>query len=157
MMGAAEAIAPLERRTGQVRLDGVWTAETAGPHGWDNAGTLVLEGGHVRGGGNSYYARGTYGLTTQGVEMLLTIRFYGITRTVLGECHEEIAVRLRGSRQKNVMYGRMTREDKPRYSVAVRAIKETSLTRDTRRRSSPIIPFDRRIDHSTPVTDGGTR
>lgn len=139
-----------------MRLDGAWAAEMAGTHGWEDAGTLVLDGGHVRGGGNSYYARGTYSLTPQGIEMILTIRFYGISRTVLGECHEEITARLRGSRRKNVMYGRMTREDKPRYSVAVRAIKEPSLARDTRHLSSPLILLDRRIGHTTPITDRGT-
>ena len=138
-----------------MRLDGAWTAEIAGTHGWENAGTLVLEGGHVRGGGNSYYARGTYGLTPQGIEMVLTIRFYGISRTVLGECHEEITALLRGSRKENVMYGRMTRKDKPRYSVAVRAIKETSLARDICGRSSPVIPPGGRSGHTAPIGDEG--
>lgn len=139
-----------------MRLDGIWTAEIAGPHGWENAGTLVLDGGHVRGGGNSYYARGTYGLTPQGVEMVLTIRYYGITRTVLGECHDEITALLQGSRRKRVMYGRMTRQDKPRYSVAVRATKEASLARDVRRLTSPVIPLDRRIGHVAPIGDKTT-
>ena len=140
-----------------MRLDGAWTAEIAGSHGWENAGTLVLEGGHVRGGGNSYYARGTYGLTPQGIEMVLTIRFYGISRTALGECHEEITALLRGSRKENVMYGRMTRKDKPRYSVAVRAIKETSLARDTRRLSSNVSPLGGRAGYTAPVGNDGTR
>ena len=119
----------------------------AGHHGWENAGTLVLDGGQVRGGGNSYYARGTYSLTPQGVEMVLTIRFYGITRTVLGECHDDITVMLQGSRRKNVMFGRMTRQDKPRYSVAVRATKEASLARDVLRLTSPVIAIDHRLSH----------
>ena len=139
-----------------MKLDGIWTAEIAGPHGWESAGTLVLDGGHVRGGGNSYYARGTYALTPQGVEMVLTIRFYGITRTVLGECHEEITARLRGSRRKNVLFGRMTRQDKPRYSVAVRASKEASLARDVRRLTSTLVPVSRRIDHGIPIGDKST-
>ncbi len=135
------------------RLDGIWTAELARANGWENAGTLILDGGHVRGGGNSYYARGTYGLTSQGVEMVLTIRFYGITRTVLGECQEEITVLLRGSRRKNLMFGRMTRRDKPRYSVAVRATKEATLSRDVRRLASPVIPLDHRL--ARPGSVGG--
>ena len=139
-----------------LRLDGVWTAEVTGPHGWESAGTLVLDGGHVRGGGDSYYARGTYALTPQGVEMVLTIRFYGITRTVLGECHKEITARLRGSRKKNVMYGRMTREDKPRYSVAVRAAKEANLARDVRRLTSSLVPLDRRIGRAAPMGSKST-
>ena len=134
-----------------MRLDGAWTAEIAGSHGWENAGTVVLEGGHVRGGGNSYYARGSYGLTPQGIEMVLTIRFYGISRTVLGECHEEITVLLRGSRRDNVMYGRMTRMDKPRYSVAVRAVKETPVAKDTRRLNSAVIPLRGRTGYPAPV------
>ena len=139
-----------------MRLDGAWTAEIAGSYGWENAGTLVLEGGHVRGGGNSYYARGTYGLTPQGIEMVLTIRFYGISRTVLGECREEITVLLRGSRRENVIYGRMTRQDKPRYSVAVRAVKETSLAKDTRRLSSAVLPLGGRTGYPTPVGSDGS-
>ncbi len=138
-----------------MRLDGAWTAEMAGPHGWENAGTLILDGGHVRGGGNSYYARGTYALTPQGIEMVLTIRFYGVSRTVLGECREEITALLQGSRGENVMYGRMTRKDKPRYSVTVRAVKETSLAKDSHL-SSAVIPLGGRTGYTASIGNQGT-
>ncbi len=124
-----------------MRLDGVWTAEVAVNNGWENAGLLILDKGRVTGGSNVYYTRGTYALTREGIEMALQIRFYGVTRTLLGECREEMAVELQGKRNKNIMYGRMTRKDKPRYSVAVRAIKQSDLASDYRSPTDGVFPF----------------
>ncbi len=132
-----------------MKLDGIWTAEVAGPNGWDNAGLLVLDKGRVTGGSNVYYTRGTYALTREGIEMALKIRFYGITRTLLGECREEMSVELLGKRDKNIMYGRMTRKDKPRYSVAVRAIKQSDLTSDYPGPTDGVFPLEVPSDAAT--------
>lgn len=111
-------------------LDGLWTSEIYGLHGWENAGVVVLDNGQAMGGGRHHYTVGTYSEDGDDISMRLQITYHGQPRTLFGSSDKELALCLDGRSEDGVIEGSVYREGSPKMSLLFRFTKRADRRRE---------------------------
>jgi hypothetical protein len=108
-------------------LDGIWAGEIYGIYGWESTGILILEDGHVLGGGNHHYSTGTYKNSGSSIKINMIADYFGNPPTIFGDASRTVAIRFRGKREAKVISGTMSRSDKPKIALSTRYTKIADL------------------------------
>ncbi len=108
-------------------IEGLWTAEIHGLHGWENAGVIVLHGGHALGGGRQHYSIGTYNCPGEDFSMSLTINYHGTPRTLFGSADKTLSIKVDGHVQRDEILGSAFRVESPNQSLAFRLTKRADM------------------------------
>ena len=108
-------------------LEGLWTAEIYGLNGWENAGVLVLHGGHVLGGGRHHYSTGTYNCSGEDFGMSLDITYHGQPRTLFGSSDKNLSINVEGQVHGDEILGSVFRVGSPKRSLAFRLTKRVEM------------------------------
>lgn len=108
-------------------IDGVWTAESHGMLGWNQAGLYVLENGRTIGGDNRMLCSGPYSVSGDRFEADWAIRFFGKPPTLFGETKEKITVNLAGTVDGEVIDAVLKSPDRPEYQLRVRLTRRADL------------------------------
>ena len=110
-------------------VDGIWYVEIFGLYGWESIGILVLNEGHVVGGGDHHYAVGTYMESNEKISLSLTMNYKDVPRTLFGEARNTFEVVFEGT-QNNKMdrfQGLLHRPQKAEMAVSCRLTRGAGL------------------------------
>ena len=110
-----------------VSIEGLWTAEIFGLHGWENAGVLVLTDGHALGGGRNHYSIGTYSGDRGKFHMSLDITYHGPPRTLFGSSDKELSIDVEGQVEREEILGSVSRGGNPSHSLSFRMTKRGNM------------------------------
>ncbi len=108
-------------------IEGLWTAEIHGLQEWENAGVIVLHGGHALGGGRQHYSIGTYDCPGEDFSMSLTINYHGTPRTLFGSADKTLSIKVDGQVQRDEILGSAFRVESPNQSLAFRLTKRADM------------------------------
>ncbi len=108
-------------------IEGLWTAEIHGLHGWENAGVIVVHDGHALGGGRQHYSIGTYNCPGEDFSMSLTINYHGPPRTLFGSADKTLSIKVDGEVQRDEILGSAFRVESPNQSLAFRLTKRADM------------------------------
>lgn len=108
-------------------VDGLWTSEIYGLHGWENTGVLVLKGGQAMGGGRNHYSVGNYTLSGNDISVLFDIIYHGTPRTLFGSSDATLSVQLGGRYNDELIEGSIFRQDNPKQTLSVRLTKRAPI------------------------------
>lgn len=108
-------------------IDGLWTSEIYGLHGWENTGVVVLRDGEAMGGGRNHYSVGTYSLAGDELSLTINITYHGKPRTLFGSSDSTLALHLDGCVDGDVIEGSIHRVENPKQSLSFRLTKRASL------------------------------
>ena len=108
-------------------IEGLWTAEIHGLHGWEHAGVIVLRDGHALGGGRQHYSIGTYNCPDEDFSMSLTINYHGPPRTLFGSADKTLSIKVDGEVQRDEILGSAFRLESPNQSLAFRLTKRADM------------------------------
>jgi hypothetical protein len=98
-----------------------------GLQGWENAGVIVLNGGHALGGGRHHYSIGTYKGSGEDFSMSLAITYHGPPRTLFGSSDKELSINVDGQVEGDEILGSVYRPGSPNQSLAFRLTKRTDI------------------------------
>lgn len=108
-------------------LEGLWTSEFYGLHGWENTGVLVLRNGHVLGGGRHHYSTGTYTTSGSYVSLSLEINYHGKPRVLFGSSEKRVSLGFEGEQRDRIIEGNVHRADSPRQTLLFRLTKRAEI------------------------------
>ncbi len=108
-------------------IEGLWTAEIHGLQEWENAGVIVLHGGHALGGGRQHYSIGTYNCPGEDFSMSLAINYHGTPRTLFGTADKTLSIKVDGQVQRDEILGSAFRVESPNQSLAFRLTKRADM------------------------------
>ena len=108
-------------------VDGLWTSEIYGLHGWENTGVIVLDGGQTIGGGRNHYSVGTYSQSENDIGISLLITYHGTPRTLFGSSDSQLSLRFDGQYDDGVIEGSVYREGNPRQTLSFRLTKRADI------------------------------
>lgn len=111
-------------------IEGVWTAEARGAYGLEDRGIFFLQDGRTLGGDNRMYCSGPYRVTGNEFEADWQIKYLGRPRTLFGEAKEEITLKVSGTVENDMIDAKLTRPDRPGYSLRYRLKKRLDLPAD---------------------------
>lgn len=109
-------------------VDGLWTSEIYGLHGWENTGVLVLKSGQAIGGGRNHYSVGTYTLSGNVISISIDIIYHGTPRTLFGSSDSTLSLHLDGRCDDELIGGTVFRQDNPNQTLSVRLTKRADIT-----------------------------
>lgn len=109
-------------------IDGLWTSEIYGLHGWENTGVLVLKSGQAFGGGRNHYSVGTYTLSGNDVGISIDIIYHGTPRTLFGSSDATLSLQLDGRHGGELIEGSIFRKDNLKQTLSVRLTKRADIT-----------------------------
>ena len=108
-------------------LEGLWTSEFYGLHGWENTGIAVLRDGHVLGGGRHHHSIGTYTVSGNEVTLSLQINYHGKPRVLFGSSERRLNLQLTGELAGTTIEGDVCRAESPRQSLIFRLTKRADI------------------------------
>jgi len=108
-------------------VDGLWTSEIYGLHGWENAGVVVLRQGHTMGGGRNHYSVGTYSISGDDLSLTITMTYHGKPRTLFGSSDSTLSLHLDGHVAGEVIEGSVHRVENPRQALSFRLTKRADV------------------------------
>lgn len=110
-------------------VDGIWYVDIFGMYGWESIGMLVLNDGHVVGGGDHHYTLGSYTVSGDGISVSHTMNYKDVTRTLFGEARNKFEVVFEGTYndEKKRFEGLMHRPRKAKMAVGCRLKKGADL------------------------------
>ena len=111
-------------------IDGVWTAEAHGAYGWEDRGIFFLQDGRTLGGDNRMFCSGTHRVNGNDFEADWKVSYLGRPRTLFGEAKEEITLEVSGTVENDMIDARLSRPDRPGYSLRYRLKKRMNLPAD---------------------------
>ena len=106
---------------------GVWTGEIYGPYGWENNGVYVLDHGQIFGGNDRHYSSGRYNVSGDIYNADISVHYYGPPRSIFGENQEQFEITVTGTLGEGVIAAKVSRPDKPEFSVEYRMTKRMSF------------------------------
>lgn len=109
-------------------VEGLWTSEIYGLHGWENAGVVVLNGGQMMGGGRHHYSTGTYSLSDNDISISAELCYHGKPQTLFGASDLEVSLRLNGCHEDGVIEGSVYREGNPNQTLSFRLTKRADIS-----------------------------
>ena len=115
--------------TGEIfmSVNGLWTSEIYGLHGWENTGVVVLDNGRTMGGGRNHYSVGTYRLSENEIDISLVITYHGSPRTLFGSSDSQLSLRFNGQHDDGVIEGSVYREGNPKQTLSFRLTKRADI------------------------------
>jgi hypothetical protein len=108
-----------------VSIEGLWTAEMFGLHGWENSGVIMLRDGQALGGGRHHYSIGTYSYSGEDFSMALAITYHGPPRTLFGSSDKKLSINVDGQVEGGEILGSVSRTGSPKQTLAFRLTKRT--------------------------------
>ncbi len=108
-------------------LEGLWTSEFYGLHGWENTGVAVLRDGHVLGGDRHHHTVGTYTVSGNKVTLSLQINYHGKPRVLFGSSDRRLNLQLAGEFASTTIEGDVYRLESPRQSLIFRLTKRADI------------------------------
>ena len=109
--------------------DGIWYVEIFGLYGWESIGILVLNEGHVIGGGDYHYAVGSYTGSNDKISISLTMNYKDVPRTLFGEARNTFEVVFEGTYKdkRDRFQGLLHRPHKAEMAVSCRLTRGAGL------------------------------
>lgn len=102
-------------------LDGIWTLEVAGIHGWERVSTAYLEKGRFLGGSAESHAIGIYSVKGKKFKAKVKVSQHGEIRTVFGKKHKRFTVLFSGKHEGDQLVGTISlkgaKSTDPEYPV----------------------------------------
>jgi hypothetical protein len=102
-------------------LDGIWTLEVAGIHGWERVFTTFLEKGRSLSGSAESHTTGTYSVKGKKFKATVKVSQHGEIRTVFGEKHKQFTVLFSGKHEGDQIVGTISlkgaKSTDPKYPV----------------------------------------
>ena len=108
-------------------VDGLWTTEMYGLHGWENTGVLVLKIGQAIGGGRNHYSVGTYSQSGDDISISIDIIYHGTPRTLFGSSDSTLSLQLNGRHTEELIEGAIFRRENPKQTLSVRMTKRAGI------------------------------
>ncbi len=108
-------------------LEGLWTSEFYGLHGWENTGVAVFRDGHVMGGGRHHHTLGTYTVSGDEVSLSLEIHYHGKPRVLFGSSDRQLRLQLKGRHAGDSIEGNVSRVENPELSLIFRMTKRAEI------------------------------
>lgn len=108
-------------------IEGLWTAEFYGLHGWENTGVFVFQNGRVLGGGRHHYSVGVYEETNNEVNVSVTVTYHGKPRVMFGSSDRTLTMEFKGQHHENMIEGNVNRAGNPRQTLLFRMTKRAEI------------------------------
>ena len=108
-------------------IEGLWTSEFYGLHGWESSGVLVLENGRAFGGGRHHFSTGSYEISGEDLSMSIEIEYHGPPRTLFGSSDKKISLQLNGQIGNGMIEGSVFRSENPKMTLMFRLIKRADI------------------------------
>ena len=108
-------------------IEGLWTSEIYGLHGWENTGVLMLRGGQTMGGGRNHYSVGTYDLSGNDIRVSIEICYHGPPRILFGSSDSRISLCFDGEHENGVVEGSVHRVGNPKQTLSFRLTKRADI------------------------------
>lgn len=108
-------------------IQGLWTSEFYGLHGWENNGVVVLENGRALGGGRHHFSNGTYEVSGKEISMSVVIEYHGTPRTLFGSSDKQISLKLIGQMKDGTIEGSVFRPESPKQALLFRLTKRVGI------------------------------
>ena len=113
---------------GKMSYEGIWTVQIAGPLGWRNVGILVMDGGRAIAGNDSFYARGSYAVAGELIQMTLAVWFYGTSPTMAGTGGgQAFTIEFQGNLTPQFVSGTLSRPDQANFNMRTRLTRRADL------------------------------
>lgn len=109
-------------------IEGLWTAEIYGLHGWENIGVVVLESGRVLGGGRHHFSTGTYKVSDGEIKLSVVIEYHGKPRTLFGSSKKKISMDYTGRRKGDTIEGIVCRPKNSKQTLMFRLAKRADIS-----------------------------
>lgn len=108
-------------------LEGLWTAEFYGLHGWENTGVLILRDGHAAGGGRHHYSAGTYSVSEDAMSLSLEINYHGKRRVLFGSSDTPLFLEFDGEHHGDTIEGNVYRVNNSKQTLIFRLTKRAEI------------------------------
>lgn len=108
-------------------IQGLWTSEIYGLHGWENNGVVVLENGRALGGGRNHFSVGSYEISGEDLSMSIDIDYHGPPRTLFGSSDKKISIQLNGQIGNGMVEGAVFRPENPKLTLMFRLTKRADI------------------------------
>jgi len=109
-------------------IEGLWTGELYGLHGWENAGIIVLESGRALGGGRHHFSTGTYKMSGGEFQLSMAIEYHGKPRTLFGSSKKKLSMKFTGHRAGDKIEGTVCRPKNPKQTLMFRLTKRADIS-----------------------------
>lgn len=109
-------------------IEGLWTSEFYGLHGWENTGVLILQNGHILGGGRNHYSTGTYKTSDKDISLSVGINYHSKPRVLFGSSNKQVPLQFEGKRRGKTIEGNVHKAGSPRQTLMFRLTKRAEIT-----------------------------
>lgn len=109
-------------------IEGLWTSEFYGLHGWENTGVLIFQNGHILGGGRHHHSTGTYTASGKDISLSVDIKYHSKPRVLFGSASKKVSLQYEGKRRGETIEGNVHKAGSPRQTLLFRLTKQAELS-----------------------------
>jgi len=89
---------------------------------------LILQNGHILGGGRHHYSTGTYKTSDKDIGLSVEIKYHSKPRVLFGSSNKQVSLEFEGKRRGETIEGNVHRAGNSRQTLLFRLTKRAEIS-----------------------------